>query len=342
MSHSIEQLAEEAFLSGSTDLFLCADCVPRVRVNGRINVLGAEVTSGEAMAEFWKACGAEPDEASETDCSMVIGGGKRLRVNLYLSLGNLAAVLRPIKEEIPSLEELGAPVDLLTSWAKRHSGLILVTGATGSGKSTTLAAMLQWINEYESKHIITIEDPIEYLFSNHQSYFSQRELGSDTTSFSAALRAALRQSPDIILVGEIRDFETAQICLQAAETGHLVLATLHSSGVTDTLQRITNLMPIDQRDSLLDLLSYQLIGVISQKLLPGKEAGMVLAVEHLQNAAATRAWIREGNKAEIADHINRGDDPNNCSYVRYLAAAAQQGFMTQETARQAAPNAQDF
>ncbi|BDS05840.1 twitching motility protein PilT [Oceaniferula spumae] len=342
MNDVIDRLADEAFQSGATDLFLCEDTVPRVRVDSGIRIPEESPLSRENLEEFWLSCHADPETTQEKDISHVTPAGHRLRVNLYKSLGQLAAVLRPIKDSIPSLAELGAPSEVLTQWVSRPAGLVLITGPTGSGKSTTLASSLQWVNDNQARHIVTIEDPIEYLFENNQSYFSQRELHADTPSFSSALRASLRQSPDIILVGEIRDEETAKICLQAAETGHLVLATLHSSGVADSLERLTNLFQSGERDGLLKLLSQHLIGVLSQLLLPRHDGGLLLAVEHLQNEAATRSWIKESNLAEISDHINRGDNPVNCSFVRFLVAATQQGYLDHSVARQAAPNAQDF
>lgn len=342
MNDLIDRLADDAFQTGATDLFLCEGEAPRVRLNHAISTPSEQALSRKTLEDFWHSCHADPENTLEKDISHVTPGGHRLRVNLYKSLGQLAAVLRPIKESIPSLEELGAPHEILTDWISRSAGLILITGPTGSGKSTTLASALQWVNENQARHVVTIEDPIEYLFENNQSYFSQRELHADTPSFASALRASLRQSPDIIFVGEIRDEETAKICLQAAETGHLVLATLHSSGVADSLERLTNLFPPSERDGLLKLLSQHLISILSQQLLPRPDDGLLLAIEHLQNEAATRSWIKESNLAEVSDHINRGDNPANCSFVRFLVAATQQGYLDNHTARQAAPNAQDF
>lgn len=345
MNDVIDRLADEAFQAGATDLFLCEDQVPRIRVNNSIQVLavpGTPALTHQCLSKFWQTCHADPETTMEKDTSHVISGGRRLRVNLYKSLGLLSAVLRPIKDNIPTMEELGAPTQLLTDWVSQQSGLILITGPTGSGKSTTLASSLQWVNENQTRHVVTIEDPIEYLFANNQSYFSQREMHADTLSFSSALRAALRQSPDIIFLGEIRDEDTAKIALQAAETGHLVLATLHSSGVVDSLERLANLFNPDNREGLLKLLSHHLIGILTQQLIPRKDGGLILAIEHFQNEAATRAWIRESNAAEISDHINRGDNPANCSFVRFLVAAAQQGYVEENTARQSSPSAQDF
>ncbi|MFK7910729.1 MAG: type IV pilus twitching motility protein PilT [Akkermansiaceae bacterium] len=342
MHDLIDQLAADSFASGATDLFLCEDQVPRVRINGEIQVLGADVLKSISMAEFWELCQADPEHDLEKDTSYVIPGGRRLRVNLYKSLGTLSAVLRPISDEIPDMTTLGLPTELLQAWMQQKSGIVIISGSTGSGKSTTIASALQWVNDNLARHIVTIEDPIEYLFSNHHSYFSQRELNSDTPSFESALRASLRQSPDIIFLGEIRDSETAKTALQAAETGHLVVTTLHSSGVTDTLDRIIHLFPQQNREALLTLLSQHLIGIISQQLLPTLQGGQMVALEHLQNEAATRAWIRDNQLPKISDHINRDDNAANCSYVRYLVAAVQQGYLDENTGRQAAPNAQDF
>ena len=342
MNTLIDQLANEAFQAGASDLFLCEDQVPRLKINNSIQIPGASALTHDSMAAFWKDCHADPETTLEKDSNLMISGGRRLRVNLYKSLGLLSAVLRPIKSEIPSLQELGAPEILLTDWVSRSSGLVLVTGPTGSGKSTTMAAALQWVNNNQQRHIVTIEDPIEYLFENHLSYFSQRELYTDTPSFASALRASLRQSPDIILIGEIRDMETAKIALQAAETGHLVIATLHSSSVSDSLERLTNFFNGDEREGLLKLLSQHLIGIITQQLIPRVGGGLLLATEHLQNEAATRNWIQNNQLTEITDHLNRSDNPANCSFVRFLIAATQQGFITEANARQAIPTTADF
>lgn len=342
MSGIIDQLAAEAFANGATDLFLSENEVPRIRVDGDVRPLDTDKLKRDSMAAFWQTCRADPDGDMEKDTSHVIPGGHRLRVNLYKSLGLLSAVLRPIENQVPDMAALGLPSELLTSWMSRKSGIVIVAGPTGSGKSTTIASALQWVNETHARHIVTIEDPIEYLFSNHLSYFSQREINADTPSFASALRASLRQSPDIIFLGEIRDSETAKTALQAAETGHLVVTTLHCSGVVDTLERISHLFEQENREALLTLLSHHLVGILSQQLLPRKQGGMMIAIEHLQNEAATRAWILGNRLTKIADHINRGDSPANCSFVRYLVASVQQGYLDENLGRQAAPNAQDF
>jgi pilus retraction protein PilT len=342
MAEFIDALADHAFESGAIDLFLAEDQVPRMRIDGDLEPIGKDLLDFETIASFWKRCGVDPDTEMERDLSYQVPDGKRLRVNLYHSLGNLAAVLRPIEEVIPTYADLGIPQDLLTPWLQRRSGLVLVTGPTGSGKSTTLAASLQWINENQKRHIITLEDPVEYLFANDQSFFSQREIRSDTENFANALRASLRQSPDVILLGEIRDEETALIALQAAETGHLVLATLHCSGVNDTIERLIHLFDSKNRESALNLLAMHLIGIVSQQLLPRKAGGLFVALEHMENQGATRKWIRDQNYGELGDHIGRGDSPQNCSFLRYLVAATEQDIVEEEVARSAAPNAQDY
>jgi twitching motility protein PilT len=313
-----------------------------MRLHDKVVNLEEAPLDRESIAEFWRGCHADPDHDRERDVSYVIPGGRRLRVNLHRSLGALAAVLRPIDDVIPDFATLGLPADLFEVWLQRRSGLVLVTGPTGSGKSTTLASCLQWMNERYARHVVTIEDPIEYLFHSEKSYFSQREVRADTASFSAALRASLRQSPDVILLGEIRDEESALIALQAAETGHLVLTTLHSSGIIDTMERLTNLFSDSHRASALMLLSLHLIGILSQQLLPRVDGGLFLAVEHLHNEAAVRKWIKEQKHGEILDLMHRGDSPLNCSFLRYLVAATAQELITKEVARSAAPNPQDF
>jgi len=240
---SIFDYVRTAFAEGATDLILAEDHPPRVRINGEIVSFESHSLTHDEVALFWKEVGADPISDQEKDLGWTAEDGSRLRVNLFKCLGTLCAVLRPIKRDVPDFQQLGLPSPLLMSWLSRRSGLIIVSGPTGCGKSTSVASCLDWINHHHRRHIVTIEDPVEYLFENDLSHFSQREVGPDTTSFSGALRAALRQSPDIIFLGEIRDEDTALIALRAAETGHLVLATLHSPGVAESLERLGNLSP---------------------------------------------------------------------------------------------------
>jgi len=307
----------ETFLEDAGDLFLREGKYPRVRKSGKILTTTGEITTREMMENLWQQCGADPVSDYERDLRLEIDE-RHFRINVYRCMDELAAAIRPIKSKIPTLEHLGLPASLLRSWISRPTGIILVTGPTGAGKSTTLASCLSDLNSRDAKHVVTIEDPIEYIFENDQGFFSQREIGNDTKNFSSALRASLRQNPDIIFVGEIRDEETAEIALRAAETGHLVLSTLHSSGVIETMERITNLFPISRRQNCLRLLAAQLVGVISQQLLPRKGGGLQLAVEHVENEGAMRKWITEGAHEDMAEFLRREDNFKNMNMLAGL------------------------
>jgi twitching motility protein PilT len=341
MHTALHQLIRDAFAGSAIDLFLIEDEPPRIRREGEVVMLHPGPIPRDAMEEFWKSCGIDPTATLETDVSWRLPEGGRLRVNLYHTLGRLAAALRPIRDQIPPLAELGLPAPLLESWIQRRFGLILITGPTGSGKSTTVASCLDWINRNQSRHIVTLEDPIEFLFTNDMSLFSQREMRQDSTGFSAGLRSALRQSPDVLFLGEIRDAETAITALHAAETGHLVISTLHSSSVVETLDRFTHLLGTASAGAL-SLLASQLVGILSQQLLPRKGGGLFPALEYLQNEAATRRWILENRLTELQDHLLKSKQTTNCSLLEYLVASVQQGYLDPETARGACARPQDF
>jgi twitching motility protein PilT len=338
----IESLIKAAFENKASDIFLSVGHVARMKVNGQLMIAGDDPIESEDMIAFWKRCGADPEYDGDRDSSYVAHNGVRFRVNLHRHLGNLGAVLRQINTEIPGIESLGLPVELLTKWVSAPSGLVLITGPTGSGKSTTLASSLEWLNQNSSKHIVTIEDPIEYLFESKKSLFTQREVHTDTDSFARGLRSSLRQAPDVILLGEIRDPETAKIALQAAETGHLVLATLHSANVSETIERLTNLFPSHDRESQLQLLSNLLIGICCQVLLPSAYGGLHLVTEHIENTGVIRNYVRESRIPEIVDFIGRGDNPNNKLFMDALVEATQKGHLTQEEAATASGNESDF
>ncbi|MGB6223138.1 type IV pilus twitching motility protein PilT [Haloferula sp.] len=344
MTPALLDLLSTAFSGGASDVFLVEGDRPRVRSNGEVIVAHGEALDHESIAEIWRTCGLEPESQNDGDASFEVEGVGRLRLNAYRTLGRLALVLRPIKEVAPSFEELGLPGEILTSWLERRSGLILFSGPTGSGKSTSVAACLDWINHHHSRHIVTIEDPIEYLFHNEQSYFSQREVNHDTGDFEIALRQALRQNPDVIFFGEIRDAESALSALRASETGHLVISTLHGSGVagvSTSLERIARLITT-HTSSTASLLSQQLIGVMSQQLLPRINGGQVAVLEYFQNASITRKWIAEGSFDELRDHVTSSSNDNACSFIRYLVAAVEQNIIDPETARSACDRPQDL
>ena len=341
MDDTLQQLIRDAFRGEATDVFLMEDEPPRIRREGRVVELHPGPVPRHVMEDFWKDCGTDHETVKEMDISWQLPEGKRLRVNLYHTLGRLAAVLRPIRDDIPDLENLAMPADLLQSWMRRGNGLILVTGPTGSGKSTTVAACLNWVNRNQARHIVTLEDPIEFLFQNEQSLFSQREVRLDSASFSSGLRAAMRQSPDVLFIGEIRDAETALIALHAAETGHLVISTMHSGGVIETVDRFIHLLGSEVEGGV-HLLSKQLVGVICQQLLPKYGGGLFPALEYFQNEAASRRWITERRMAELQDHINKSDGSTNCSALDYLVASVKQNYLELDVARDACPRPQDL
>ncbi len=337
----INSLCALAGQHGASDIFLQAEKLPQFRINGELTTVGEQAITPDELEEFWYWCGADKG-ALDFDGSFVSSEGLRFRANFYRSLFKRGAVLRQIKTEIPALETLGLPTEVLTSWIAKSSGLILIAGPTGSGKSTTVASSLEWLNQNFHRHVVTIEDPVEYLFTPAKCLFTQREVHSDTSTFAEGLRRSLRQSPDVILLGEIRDNASALTALQAAETGHIVVATLHSSNVLDTLERLTGLVPSGERQSVLQLLSKQLIGVLCQKLLPALPEGRALVVEHFENQAVTRKYIVEEKFRELADFLNKGDNPLNVTFLQSLVAMVQAGRLTEEVAMQAASNPQEL
>jgi twitching motility protein PilT len=252
----------------------------------------------------------ELEQNWELDCSYGIKGLARFRVNVYKERGCYAACLRALSSKIPNFDQLGLP-DVVRNMTHRPRGLVLVTGPTGSGKTTTLAAMLDLINRTRAEHILTIEDPIEYVFPNHKSLFHQRQKGEDTKSFANALKAALREDPDIILVGEMRDLETISLAISAAETGHLVFGTLHTNSASGTVDRMIDVFPAGQQAQIRAMLSNSLIAVFSQTLVKKKnpkpgEFGRVMVQEIMVVTPAIANLIREGKASQIYSAIQTG------------------------------------
>ncbi|MFT4547883.1 MAG: pilus retraction protein PilT [Verrucomicrobiales bacterium] len=342
MPTTVDSILLAAEEHAASDVFLGEGEFARLKIQGKLSAISEEPLEHEALVEFWRACGGDVEYDADRDTSYTSSSGRRFRVNLHRHTGRLGAVLRQLTTDIPEMISLGLPRDQLARWVQHPSGLILVTGATGSGKSTTLASMLEWVNIHLAKHVVTIEDPIEYLFTSKESLFTQREVYTDTDSFARGLRSSLRQAPDIILLGEIRDPETAAIALQAAETGHLVLATLHSTNVGDTLERLTNLFPTDERNSQLALVAQHLVGIICQRLLPGIDGHLTLAVETMQNEGATRTFIRECRYPEIFDFMNRNDNPNNVTFTASLVELTKAGKIDENEAAAISGNPNDF
>jgi len=293
----LHQLLQKALAAGARDVHLKVGQPPAARVRGdlvffRLAKLRPEDTEAAARRLVRSPeVLAALDRLREHDTAYAVKGIGRLRVNVYRQRGSLAVVMRLVPERVPTLDELGAP-EVCKRLAEGERGLILCVGAAGNGKSTTLAAMIGHMNRTLARHIVTIEDPIEYLYQDERSSISQREIGHDTESFASALRAVLRQDPDVIQIGEIRDAETMEIALKAAETGHLVLSTLHTPDVARTMNRIVSLMQ-GNPDEIRERLGDALQGIIAQRLLPRADGrGMVLAAEVLVGTGSVRETIK--------------------------------------------------
>jgi pilus retraction protein PilT len=342
MSLTIDNILDAAEQHQASDVFLQEDEIPRLKINEEILVLGESPMSLAQMTALWQSCHADPKNEMDRDSGLISRTRTRYRVNMHHTMGRLGAVLRRVRTEVPTMEELGVPTALLAKWCQRNYGFVLVTGPTGTGKSTTIAAMLRWMNEHMARHVVTIEDPIEYVFVNQQCHFTQRDVGRDTGSFALGLRASLRQAPDVIFVGEIRDPETALTALQAAETGHLVLSTLHSESVPETMERFLNIFPSTQANIATYLMSRQLIGVMCQKLVRRTDGGLHLLVEHVENGGAMRDWINRRDVDHIQDYLRRGSDPNAVSFSTTTVDAWRSGVITEEVAIEALGNEMEF
>lgn len=305
------ELLRAAHEAGASDLHISVDSPPILRVNGKLQPVGEEkVTAAEASLMALSLIDEEQTErferAGELDFSYELEGLSRYRVNAYRQRGKVSIAVRTIPTQIPTLEQLQLP-HILSTLAAKPQGLILVTGPTGSGKSSTLAAMIKHINTHEKKHIVTLEDPIEYLHGHGSSIIDQREVGSDTKSFANGLRAALRQDPDVILVGEMRDLETISAAVTAAETGHLVFATLHTTDAPQTIDRIIDAFPGHQQGQIRAQLAAVLVAVISQRLLPRTHnRGRACATEILVNTPAVANLIRTEKIHQIKSVMQTG------------------------------------
>ena len=328
MDLQIEQLMEELVEGGGSDLHLAAGQQPYGRFSGSLKPMREERLSEDAcnrliFSMINNAQRKQLEQTWELDCAYGLKGVSRFRVNVYRQRGSYAACLRALGSNIPSLDTLQLP-PIVEETSRKPRGLILVTGPTGSGKTTTLAALLDHINRNRAEHILTIEDPIEFTYRNEKSVVHQRQLGEDTRSFAAALKAALREDPDVILVGEMRDLETIQLAVTAAETGHLVFGTLHTSSAAQTVDRMVDVFPAEQQTQIRIQLSGSLVGVFSQTLCkrqnpkPG-EFGRVMAQEIMINTAAIANLIREGKTAQLYSQIQTGGQYGMQTLERALA-----------------------
>jgi twitching motility protein PilT len=278
-------------------------------------------------------------DTGSTDCSYAIPGKRRFRVNIFQQRGSYAIVLRVINTEIPTVEQLGLPAEI-NKVADLKNGVVLVTGPTGSGKSTTLAAIIDKINREKTYHIVTIEDPVEYMHSHKLATVNQREVGSDTRSFGLALRAALRQAPKVILIGEMRDVETIEIALEAAETGHLVLSTLHTIDAAKTIDRIIGVFPRDQELQIRGRFAQSFRYIISQRLMPKVGGGRIAALEILKSTMRTREYVTKGESEgkSLVDAMQDGSDDGMQEFDGVLERMVIEGSITMETALTHASN----
>jgi twitching motility protein PilT len=334
---------------GASDIHLKIGQPPIVRRDGELGPLeGAPPLDEAALAAVLDTVGRRaPDKlqhfyaAGDLDIAYQDLDLPRFRVNAYRQRGATSFAFRVIPKTVPSFEQLNLPLGV-KKLAEEHRGLILVTGATGSGKTTTLAAMIDYMNRNRRQHIITIEDPIEILHPDHGSIVNQREIGLDTESFGQALRRALRQDPDVILIGELRDSETAQTALQAAESGHLVMSTLHTIDAAETVGRMIEFFPPEKQEVIRSILAGVLRGVVSQRLLPKVDGGRVAAVEVMVMNARIADLIREGRSDEIEDAVAEGEFFQMQTFTQALIDHVLSGKVDSEVAANAATNRHDF
>jgi len=341
---SLESLVVAALDRGASDIILSEGRSPRLRFAGQLESEDGPVTTAQDIETFLAAhmtseTRARFDETGSADLACTLDTAeepRRFRANLFRHQSGLCLTLRPIRDRIPTLEELGLPRSL-AALGTLLDGLVLLNGPAGSGKSTTLAALVSEINRTRATHVITLEDPIEYLHTPQRSLIHQREVGSHVESFSSGLRAALRESPDVILVGEMRDLETISLALTAAETGHLVLSTLHSGTGAMAIDRIIDVFPDAQQAQVRIQLASVLRAVVTQRLLPAQEPGeRVPAVEVLRASYAIAAQIRERKTHQLATQIQLGQDEGMIPLERSLVELVRTGRITRETALAAA------
>jgi len=337
MPYVMNQLLEAMLENGASDLHLHVGRSPSLRVNGAImSVEGPALDRAEAetlvLGVVPAAQRARLDADGGCDFAFSFRGDVRLRVNAFRGHSGYGMVLRLLPSAMYTLEQLRLP-PVIKDMLRRARGLILVTGPTGSGKSTTLASMINWINQNEQGHIITIEDPIEYVHAHAKCLVTQREVGTDLPSFAEGVRSALRQDPDVILIGEMRDLETIEAAVTAAETGHLVLGTLHTSGAARTIDRIIDAFPKEQQDQIRTQLALSIVGVLSQVLVPRADGqGMAAGFELMVNTPAIENYIRKGETFKIPSDIQTGKKHGMVLLDDHLLASARSGKITRETA----------
>jgi twitching motility protein PilT len=333
--------------NGGSDLHLKSGSIIRLRVNGDLLKLGDKEISHEELDAIAQAILSEKQYSElvknkELDCTYVLDENNRFRVNFFYQLNGLSSVMRIIPVKILTLEELSLP-SIITELSELHRGLVLVTGVTGSGKSTTLAAMLDHINRTKKKHIITVEDPVEFVHKDRESLVSQRGIGQDSHSFSNALKGALREDPDIILIGEMRDLETIEIALHAANTGHLVFSTLHTLDAKETINRVIGMFPKEEQNRIRITLASVLGGVVSQRLVKTVDGKRAAAIEVMKQTPRISDLIANNMDYEILDTIEEGKEIyGSQSFDQALLALYNEGRIDRDTVLEHATNPSDM
>jgi len=353
VSELLIQIVKEALRHKASDIHLKVGVKPHIRVKKELQALEAfSPLTRQNLEEFtyYILKGKEDKKQQllkegQVDISASFPGIARFRANIYYQRSTLGIALRYIPYEVPKFDNLGLPPVIKRMVLNNTSGLILVTGSTGSGKSTTLASLVEEINIRYRKVIITIEDPIEYLFKDKNSFIVQREVGEDTVSFTAGLKAALREDPDVIMIGEIRDVETAKIALQAAETGHLILSTMHTINAKETINRFIGMFPLENRDQIKIMLANTLVGIVSQKLVPRKDSqGAIAVVEILVNNPLIKEALLDPQKFEkINEFLEKGKEIYGTqTFDQHLLELYKKGLIDAKTVLEHAENPTDI
>ena len=343
----IDELLEVVVRQDASDLHLCNELPPILRIDGELKQMRYEkLEPSTSQRMIYDILTDEQIQRFETelelDCSYSLRNVARFRVNVFRDRGTVAAAMRLIPRKIPTIRDLGLPL-IFEKLAKRPRGLFLVTGPTGSGKSTTLAALIDDINGSRAEHIITIEDPIEYLHDHKKSIINQRELGQDTHAFNNALRSALREEPDVLLVGEMRDLATIQLAITCAETGHLVMATLHTNSAAESVDRMIDVFPADEQEQIRVQLSNNLVAIASQQLLPrAGQPGRIAAIEVMVATAAIRNLVRENKAHQITSIIQTSGAEGMQTMDQALRDLYQQSLITYEVGMHRSQNPKEF
>ena len=344
----LERYFQAMMRLGASDLHLKTGAVPHFRTKQMIRRAGSAPLSAGELAEMVKDLlspkqAAYFNEHGSIDLAHELDGSDRFRINVFRQRGQISLAVRRVTREVPTFEELHLPA-AISKIAEEHQGLILLAGPTGCGKSTSLAAMIEHINRTRACHIVTIEDPIEYLYEDKRALISQREIGIDVENFEAALRYLMRQDPDVVLIGEMRDRETFEAALQASETGHLVLGTVHTSSASQTVERILGLFGTDRLELIRQTLGFNLKAVICQKLLPSIAKGIdrVPAVEIMLSTPTIRQYIEEGRDAELGDAIRAGQREGMQTFTTSLLELIEKEYVDPHVAYEVAPSVDEL